>query len=164
MRKAVLAMGMVLILSSPAFAEDQILEGTYNLVSSTRKIVETGQVLDSFGKRPTGFINYDRTGRVLVVIVSDGNDRPAPKDVGSITDEQRANLFRTMVAYDGTYKFDGNSIEHHIDISWNQAWTGTTQIRDVQKDGNRLIYTTRPAPFSGDGRISVNTLVWQKVD
>lgn len=164
MSKMVAMVGIALTLSFPAFAEDRTLEGTYSLISSTRKILETGQVLDSYGKKPSGYINYDRNGRVLVVLVSDENDRPLPKEVGSITDEQRAGLFRTMVAYGGTYKFDGQSVEHHIDISWNQAWTGTTQIRDVRKDGDKLIYTTRAAPFSGDGKISVATLVWQKLE
>jgi hypothetical protein len=54
-----------------------------------------------------------------------------------------------MLAYSGTYKFDGKTIEHHIDLSWNQIWSGTTQVRDIKKDGDRLIYTTRPAPKSG---------------
>jgi hypothetical protein len=54
-------------------------------------------------------------------------------------------------------------MEHHIDISWNEIWTGTTQIRDVKKEGDRLIYTTRPAPFVSDGKMSVVTTVWEKV-
>ena len=147
-----------------AVAEEQSLEGTYKLISSTRKILDTGQVVDTYGKQPTGFITYSRDGRMLALIVWDKNDRPAPESVGAITGEQRANLFRTMVSYGGTYKFDGDTVEHHIDISWNQAWTGSTQIRDVRKDGNRLIYTTRPAPFSADGKMSVITVIWQKVD
>jgi hypothetical protein len=73
------------------------------------------------------------------------------------------NLFRTMQAYGGTYTFHGNSIEHHIDISFNELWTGTTVIRDIRRDGDRLIYTTKPAPFPKDGKMSVNTLVWEKV-
>lgn len=163
MSKVALVIGLASILSFPAFAEDQVLDGTYTLVSSTRKILESGQVVDTYGKQPTGYINYGRDGRMLVVIVSDNKDRPAPDSVEAITDEQRADLFRTMVAYGGTYKFDGHSVEHHIDISWNQAWTGTTQIRDIQKVDDKLIYTSRPAPFAGDGKMSVVTLVWRKI-
>jgi Lipocalin-like domain len=164
MSKMVLAIGLVSALCFPAFAEDQRLEGTYKLVSSTRQILETGQIVDTYGKQPTGYINYGRDGRMLVLIVADKNNRPAPESVGAITDEQRANLFRTMTAYGGTYKYDGHTIEHHLDISWNQVWTGTTLIRDVEKEGDKLIYTTKPAPFSGDGKMSVITLIWQKVE
>jgi Lipocalin-like domain len=69
-----------------------------------------------------------------------------------MTDQQRADLFKTMLAYGATYKFDGDRIAHSIQISWNEVWTGTTVIRNVKKEGDRLIYTTRPAPFSGDAR------------
>jgi hypothetical protein len=139
-------------------AEDEIY-GTYTLTSSSRKLLDTGQV-EAFG-REQGFITYGKDGRMLVLIVR-GN-RPKPESLAKMTDQQRADLFRSMTAYGGTYKFDGKSIEHHIDISWNEVWTGTTQIRDVKKDGDRLIYTTRPAPFAGDGKMSVVTLVWEKV-
>ena len=47
-----------------------------------------------------------------------------------------------MTAYGGTYKFDGSTIEHHIDISWNEVWTGTTQVKSVKRDADRLVYTT----------------------
>jgi hypothetical protein len=37
------------------------------------------------------------------------------------------------------------------------------RLETKKKDGDRLIYTTRPAPFVGDGEMSVQTLVWEKV-
>jgi hypothetical protein len=40
---------------------------------------------------------------------------------------------------------------------------GSAEIREVKRDGNRLIYTTKPQPFSGDGKMSVITLVWEKM-
>jgi hypothetical protein len=140
------------------------LVGTYKLVAITRKVVDTGAVSDAFGKQPSGYINYTSDGRMLVLIVSDKSDRPVPESGVAPSDEQAAKLFRTLVAYSGTYEFDGHTVKHHIDTSWNQAWTGTTQIRDVQKDGDKLIYTTRPAPWPSDGKMSVVTVVWQKVD
>jgi len=164
MSKVALAIGLASILSFPAFAEDQMLEGTYKLVSSARKLLESGEVVDTYGKHPTGYINYGKDGRFLVLIVADKNNRPTPDNVAAITDQQRADLFRTMTSYGGTYTFDGHIVEHHIDISWNQTWTGTTVIRDVQREGDKLIYTTRPAQFSGDGKMSVITVVWQKAD
>jgi hypothetical protein len=101
---------------------------------------------------------------MLVLIVSDENDRPAPDSGVAPTDERAAKLFRTMQAYGGTYEFDGRTVKHHIDMSWNQTWTGTTQFRDLHKDDDKLIYTTRPYPFPADGKMSVVTVVWQKVD
>jgi Lipocalin-like domain len=69
MSKVALVIGLATTLSFPAFAEDQMLGGTYRLVSSTRKLLETGQVVDTFGKHPSGYINYGKDGRFLVLIV-----------------------------------------------------------------------------------------------
>jgi Lipocalin-like domain len=110
---------------------------------------------------PNGFIIYGNDGRMLVLIVR--RDRPKPESLDKITDQQRADLHRSMTAYGGTYKFDGKRVEHNIDISWNEVFTGTVLVREITKDGDRLIYTSPPARFSGDGRMSQNTLVWEKV-
>jgi Lipocalin-like domain len=160
--RAMAVIGAMCLFSLPVLAEDQRLEGTYKLISSTRKILETGQVVDTYGKLPNGYIHYGRDGRMLVVITSDKNERPAPKDFAAITDEHRIKLFKTMIAYGGTYKFDGRVVEHYIDISWNEAWTGTTQVRDVRWEGDKLILTTRPAPSPADGKMSIGTITWQK--
>ena len=160
MRNLVLAIAIAVPASASSAADDEIY-GTYRLISSTREIVATGEVIDTFGKNPKGFITYGRDGRMLVLITADG--RAKPESLAKMTDVQRADLFRTMAAYGGTYKFDGNKIAHHIDISWNEVWNETTVIRDIRKEGGRLVYTTRPAPFSADGKVSVTTLIWEKV-
>ena len=160
MRKLMLAVAIAALPFS-ARAADEELAGTYKLISSTRKILDTGEVLDTWGKNPKGFIMYGKDGRMLALIVNDG--RPKPESVEKMTDLHRADLFRTMTAYGGTYTFDGKRVEHHIDISWNEVWTGTTVVRDLRKDGDRLVYTSPAAPFSGDGKMSVVTLTWEKV-
>jgi hypothetical protein len=140
---------------------DEELAGTYKLISSTRKILDTGEVVDTWGANPKGFITYGKNGRMLVLIVTD--HRPKPESLAKMTDQQRADLFRTMSAYGGTYKFDGRRVEHHVDISWNEVWTGTTVVRNVTKEGDRLVYTEPAAPFTSDGKMSLVTLVWEKV-
>jgi hypothetical protein len=157
MRKFILA-AAIATLPFASVAANEELVGTYKLISSTRTLLDTGQV-ETFAQEQ-GFITYDKDGRMLVLIVR--GDRPKPDGIEKITDQQRADLFRSVIAYGGTYKFDGKTMEHHIDISWNEVWTGTTQVRDVKKEGSRLIYTTRPAPFARDGKTSVVTLVWEK--
>jgi hypothetical protein len=122
-----------------AVAADQKLSGTYKLISSSRTLVDTGQV-ETYAKEQ-GFITYGDDGRMLVLILR--GDRPKPESLAKMTDQQRADLFRTLNAYGGTYSFDGKTVEHHIDISANEVWTGTTQIRDIKREGERLIYTTR---------------------
>jgi hypothetical protein len=84
---------------------DEELPGTCKLISSTRTIVETGEVKDSYGKQPKGHIMYGSDGRMLVLITHEG--RPKPSRTG-MTDEDRAGQYQTMNAYGGTYKFHGN--------------------------------------------------------
>jgi len=160
MRKLLLATTIATLPFSALTADDE-LAGTYRLISSTRKILDTGELVDTWGKNPNGFIIYGKDGRMLVLIVR--SDRPKPESVDKITDQQRADLHRSMTAYGGTYKFDGKRVEHKIDISWNEVFTGMTLVREITRDGDRLIYASPPARFSGDGRMSVNTLVWEKV-
>ena len=162
--EAMVRLAVVIALLSfaiPAYAADDDIVGTYRLISANRVILATGDSEDSYGKNPIGFITYDRDGRMMGMIVF--SNRPKVESLDKMTDQQRADLFRTMIAYGGTYTFRGNSVEHHIDISWNELWTGTTVIRDIKKEGDRLVYSTKPAPFPRDGKMSINTLVFEKV-
>jgi hypothetical protein len=144
-----------------AAAADLDIVGTYRLVSSQRVIVATGETEDSYGSNPNGFVTYGGDGRMMVLIVR--TDRIKPESLERMTDQQRADLFRSMLAYAGRYEIHGDTIAHHIDASWNELWTGTTVVRDVKKEGDRLIYTTKPAPFSRDGKVSITKLVWEKL-
>ena len=146
-------------LSSHAAAAEVTLSGTYKLVSEQRTIVDTGEVISTTSSR--GYISYDPDGRMIVLIVR--NPRPKPEGAENITDQQRIDLFRTITAYAGTYKFDGSTIEHSIEISMNEVWSGTKQVRTVKQDGERLVYSTPPFPVHTDGKMSINTLVWEKV-
>jgi len=141
-----------------AFADNDI-SGTYKLVGDQRKIVETGEIITA--PTPQGYITYGKEGRMMVVIVRQPRPKPAVAD--NFTDQERAALFKTMSAYGGTYKFDGKTVQHNVDIAWNEVWTGVTQARDVTRDGDRLTLTTPQYRNQTDGRMSVNILVWEKV-
>jgi hypothetical protein len=162
MRSAIRLSILVLFVWSiaPAFAQSGI-EGAYRLISSTRTIVATGEVEDTFGKNPLGFIIYGSDHRMMVLMVR--SDRPKPT-FESMTDAYRIELFNSMAAYSGTYSFDGKTVVHSIDISWNGTLTGSKVVRSVQKEGQKLIYTTSPGPSPTDGKISTSRLVWEKID
>ena len=138
------------------------LYGTWKLISEERTVIEGDKTFKvATGEIGAGYITYGRDSRMMVMIVR--ALRPRPDNIAAISDQQRIDLFGTMVAYGGTFDFDGHSMVHHIDVSWNQVWTGTTQIRDVVRDGDRLVYRSRPAPNAYDGRLSTVMLVWEKL-
>lgn len=99
------------------------LIGTWKLVSSVREAIPSGEKVNLLGPSPVGYINYSRDGRMLVLIVRSDRNKPA----GSIANAAEAEaLFRSMNAYGGTWTIDSDSqITHHVDISWNEHWTGT---------------------------------------
>ena len=68
-----------------------------------------------------------------------------------------------MTAYAGTFTIKGNQVIHRPDASWNETWTGTDQIREYKFDGERLMLATAPSPDPFTGKISVRTLVWEKI-
>jgi len=137
------------------------LLGTWKLASMRRTLAATGEVYDPSPDRPpSGWIKYGDDGRMLVINVLGG--RPKPASIETITDDERAQLFRTMTAYSGTFTFDGSLVHHHIDVSWNECWTGTTQVRRVTRDGDRIVLTTLTATPGPDNKMGTISLVWEK--
>ena len=129
-----------------AIANDDIA-GTYKLVVDQRRIVETGEVITA--PTPQGYITYGKEGRMMVVIVRQPRPKPAPD---KITDADRAELYKTLSAYGGTYRFDGKTVEHNVDIAWNEVWSGSKQVRYVTREGDRLTITTPEYRFAGTAR------------
>jgi hypothetical protein len=89
-------------------------------------------------------------------------DRPKPRDLVA-TDEEKVELQGSMFAYAGTYTADGEKVVHHVDISWNQSWTGTDLVRLYKLDGNTLTITADRAQSSIAGEEGEVILVWKKV-
>jgi hypothetical protein len=147
------------LMSRPALAAGYELAGTYRLISSSTRHLDTGEDIPDEGVR--GSIMYGADGRMLVLITY--GDRPRAESAAKLTDQQRVQLFRTMLSYGGTYEFDGKSVTHHVDICADEIRCGATFVRDVTVDGDRVIYTTRPQLGPSDGKMIVITLVWQKL-
>jgi hypothetical protein len=142
-------------------AQVESLYGTWRLLSNVRELVATGERVDIFGKAPQGFMTYGRDGRMSAIVV--GDNRPRPPDLAKLTDQERAELFKTMVAYAGTFKVEGTRVLHSVDISWNENWTGSVQVRSFRFEGRRLIITGGPQ-IGPDGREVIAVLTWEKVD
>ena len=63
-----------------------------------------------------------------------------------------------MAAYAGTYTIESDLVSHHVDISWIDAWTGTTQVRQFKIEGDTLRIRSMPAKDFLDGRVTFATL------
>jgi len=135
------------------------LAGTYRLITATSTNLATGEITYPLGKSPQGYIMYGRDGRMMIFMVAE--KRPQPKDLASATDQERLDLFKTMLAYSGTYDFDGKVVTHHIDVAWNGI--KDSPQRDVKLDGRKLVlgYT---GPNVRTGVVGKVEITWEKVE
>ena len=79
------------------------------------------------------------------------------------TDDKLA-LYNSQLSYSGPYTIEGTRLITAVDISWNQAWTGTKQGRIFTVEGNRLTLVTDMAPSALVPGKSVSArLVWKKI-
>ena len=135
--------------------------GTWKLQSYTTEDLATGQKSDLFGAHPSGYLSYGPDCRMSTILVKEG--RKAPNSVVP-TDAERVDLYSGFIAYAGTYTIEGDKVSHHIDASWNQSWTGTTQVRQFKIDGKSLDIKTLPSKNPLTGKESSSVLVWVKVE
>ena len=130
--KWLVIVALFLIAVQPSFADDPApIVGIWRLVSFEREYQATGEREDTRGKNPTGYIIFTPEGRMAVVITNEG--RKAPN-----TDQDRAGLFNSLVAYTGRYRVDGDKWITTVDVSANPALVGTEQTRSFRVTGDRL--------------------------
>jgi hypothetical protein len=130
------ALALFLITVQPSFADDRgKILGTWRLVSYEVESQSTGEKEPALGKSPTGFIIFTPEGRMMVVHTGEG--RKAPN-----TDQDRADLFKSMIAYTGIYRVEDDRWITKVDVAANPVWVGTEQTRFFRVDGDRLQEST----------------------
>jgi hypothetical protein len=160
---AIGCLALLHVMPAAAQSKDDVasrLVGTWKVVSVVREEVPSGAKTDLMGPSPTGFITYGPDGRMMVLIMR--GERPKPAGDRPSAAEAEA-LFRSMVSYAGRYTVSGDKLTHHIEVSWNQSWAGAAQSRFVRFDGNRVALSTEVSPDPIDGKISVRTMIWERV-
>ena len=149
----------LLLFSTTGLADGNPLVGTWKLKSFVTTTT-TGEKSSPFGEHPNGYLSYSADGRMHAIGTAAG--RIVPHEVVP-TDEERLKLHKTMFAYAGTYSLESDKVIHHVDISWNQAWNGTDQVRFYKLTGKTLTITTARSKSPLNGREGVSVLVWEKV-
>jgi len=134
--------------------------GTWTLNSIITEYQDTGQKVERYGAHPTGFLSYGPDCRMYAIVAREG--RKAPTGIVP-TDAEKIDLFDGVLAYAGTYTIEGDNISHHVDISSNESWTGTTQVRQFKIEGNTLHIRSVPAINPRDGRLSSSSFIWTRV-
>ena len=136
------------------------LIGTWKLVSNTIEEIPSGTKTDLFGANPLGYITYGADGRMMIFQVRSDRIKPA---ASVPTEQEKRTLYDGMLGYAGTFSVEGNKLTHHVDISWNQTWSGTDQVRFFKFNGDLVELSTAPSPDPVHGKMSVRHLLWQKI-
>jgi hypothetical protein len=146
--------GVVLALSMAAAAEQRNpLIGNWMLVS-WQVIAEDGTPQDVFGASPKGYLVLTPEGRSIVVTTAAGRK-------GGMDGATRAALHKSMLAYSGRYRVEGNDFITTVEVSWNEEWNGTEQRRHYRIDGDMLFIESAPAPsIVFPGKKDFRRIVW----
>jgi hypothetical protein len=134
------------------------LLGTWKMKSYV-VTTDAGERSTPYGVNPTGYLSYSADGRMHAIGAADGRMVPAGP---APPDSERVALHNTMFAYAGTYSAEAGRVIHHVDISWNEVWTGTDQIRFFDVKGNTLIITARFTD-TASGTETLYAVEWEKV-
>ncbi|WP_413706120.1 lipocalin-like domain-containing protein [Ralstonia sp. Ralssp110] len=118
---------------------DAKLHGSWRLVSFETEMQETKERTQPWGADPKGSLIFGADGRIMVLLTA------KVREPGN-TDEKLLALFRTVMAYTGRYRVDGDRFITRVDASWNEAWTGTEQERFYTLDGDELEVRTAWMP------------------
>ena len=82
---------------------------------------------------------------------------------GGMGEAERAALHKSMLAYSGKYRVEGNDFITFVDVSWNEEWNGTEQRRHFRIEGDKLFIESAPAPsVVFPGKIDFRRIVWER--
>ena len=135
-------------------ADPDALVGNWKLVSW--QVVVGNEIQNPFGSSPKGYLLLTRGGRAMAITTAD--NRKAGEAVA-----ERAALHKSMLAYSGKYRIEGDDFITTVDISWNEIWNDTEQRRHYRIEGDRLFIESAPAPsILYPGKTDFRRIVWQR--
>jgi hypothetical protein len=161
-RRTTLALSMMALVYlepalGPAYADDKLV-GAWKLVSFKVQASDTEEIKDALGPKPLGRMILTASGYITNYRVADGR-KPAQ------TDAERAQLLRTMAAWTGRYRVEGNKLLVKTDSAWNEEGTGSEHPRTYVVEGNRLTLTTVvPRSNFFEGRPAIGNEYFERED
>ena len=134
------------------------LVGTWRQLTGRLVDKGTGQEGPGLSQKPNGYFHFDANGRLFNVTTDSARKAPAG---AKATDEEAVQLHRTIIAYTGHYWIEGDKLYFDIDVSWNESWNGTRQLRTVKIDGDTL-HVMADIINPMNGRPSIHRLTFER--
>ena len=111
------------------------VHGVWQLLTYLVEVKESGETFPPMGEKPTGYVIFTLEGRLSFTLSAEGR-QPAT------TDQERAALLNSVIAYTGSYRLEGDRWITQVDVAWNPEWVGTEQTRYFRVEADHLTVTT----------------------
>ena len=148
---------VLLFVALPGFANDSKLVGAWRIISWETEYQATGAKEAIMGKSPSGSAIYTSGGRFMILVTGEGRKTPA-------TDQDRAQLWKTMLATSGTYRVEGDKLTLGVEASSIPGLVGE-HTDYFRIDGDRLEMTTpwMDAPLNPERGKMRTIFTWERV-
>jgi hypothetical protein len=131
------------------------LAGSWKLTSWTIQVID-GEAAQPFGPNPKGRAVFTPDG-FSAFMIARPDRKPATNDADA------AALLKSLMVYTGKFTIDGDKLTTNVDLSWNEIFTGTAQVRFFKLEGDKLsIRTGEQASAVYPGKRVVGTLTWER--
>ena len=161
----IISMTTALLLTLPAVAWGQNLAsdivGVWKVVSIETKEVQSGKVTRPLGDQLTGTFAFTRGGYFSGMVFRTDRKPPAAPNA---TEAERVALFNSLVAYNGTYRTEGDKLVMKIENSHIQSWNGTERTLTIEISGRRITGRSAPLKAASTGLDVVAENVWERLE
>ena len=139
--------------------------GAWKLVSYVEKPVDGSAPFHPMGEKPEGIIMYTPDGYMSAQLMRPGRRQFASGDWFSGTDQEIKEEALGYIAYSGVFHTDEvkQTLTHSMFVSLFPDWTGQTQPRVAELDGDRLHLSTA-SPIHSGGKVVNSYLIWRRAE
>lgn len=158
-RLAIIVAISVAWLGCSAYADQdsaKALYGVWRLVAFQTQIIGEAAPREPFGPHPFGYLILTPQHRMMAYLSK--TDRKPPTN-----DAEAAGLLRSMIAYTGKFRLEGDKFITTVDGAWNEILKAHEQVRYFSIADDKLTIRTAEQP-SGvyPGKRIVSALIWER--
>lgn len=141
------------------------LIGAWKLVSYVEIPVDGSDPVEPLGHEPHGIIMYTPDGYMSAQLSTADRPNFASGDWFAGTQEEYVAEASSYIAYSGPFHVDEDkrSLTHSMFVSLYPNWTGQTQPRRVELDGDTLKLGTT-SPIQSGGKTVDSYLTWRRAE
>ena len=132
------------------------LVGSWRLRSFELRLGD-GSVIHPYGEDVHGFLFYNEDGYMSAAFE---NARRTTSRSEDLAEAGAAVNYDQFMAYTGPYAVEGDRIQHQVEVSSLDVWTGTIQERWFKVDGDVLMLLTAPLSVGSDA--PTGYLIWDR--